>query len=70
MRLGSFVLMATVSMGLAAASADVPRGQFAQAFGQRCQTQQGWCIMSAPAPAGSQCFCPSPNGPVAGQVVR
>jgi hypothetical protein len=70
MRFRSLVLALTTVAGITASTVDESRWQMAQFFGQRCQTGQGWCFMSVPAPLGTQCFCPSPFGPVAGFVVQ
>jgi len=35
---------------------------------QRCFTPQFWCMMPAPAPVGSSCYCQSPYGAVYGIV--
>jgi hypothetical protein len=72
MRLRSVIFAAVVNTMVAGQLADLPRWQLAQqlAFGQRCQTGQGWCFMAAPAPLGSACFCPTPFGAVPGFVVQ
>jgi hypothetical protein len=63
------ILALTAVVGTAAVIAD--RSAFAQvAFGQRCQTSRGICVMSGPAPVGSQCVCPTPVGPLGGFVIQ
>jgi hypothetical protein len=34
--------------------------------GSICVTPRFWCWHQPPGPAGTQCTCPSPYGPVAG----
>jgi hypothetical protein len=34
----------------------------------RCYTQYFWCYLPGYAPVGTSCWCPTPNGPVAGVV--
>lgn len=62
------LVMGSGMLSDAAMSDPVQLAQFV--FGQRCQTGQGWCFMAGPAPVGSQCFCPTPFGPVGGFVVQ
>jgi hypothetical protein len=63
----TILAMATVA-GMAAIA---PNSAFAQvAFGQRCQTSRGICVMTGPAPVGSQCVCPTPVGPLGGFVIQ
>jgi hypothetical protein len=65
------ILAMTAVAGAAALVADTPRSVFAQvSFGQRCQTSRGICVMTAPAPVGSQCVCPTPVGPLNGFVIQ
>jgi hypothetical protein len=68
------VLIALImGSGMLSAASLSPAGrlQLAQfVFGQRCQAAQVWCFMSAPAPVGSGCFCPTPFGPAPGFVVQ
>ncbi len=39
-----------------------------QAPGWTCVTPYGWCSLPYPLYPGTQCFCNSPYGPVAGTV--
>jgi hypothetical protein len=65
------ILAVTAIAGLTATAVNAPFLELAQvAFGQRCQTPQGVCIMGSPAPVNTQCFCPTPFGPVGGFVVQ
>ena len=71
MRTKSLIFALIVNATVAVQAAEAPRLQLAQIiFGQRCQTAQGWCFMAAPAPVGTQCFCPTPFGPAGGFVVQ
>ena len=70
MRLMIFTLLATAVIGIASSSAEVPRLKYAQYFGQRCATQQGWCMMAQPGLVGQVCWCPSPYGPVTGVIIQ
>jgi hypothetical protein len=71
MRWKPIVIALMVNSVAALQVAEAPRWQLAQIiFGQRCQTAQGWCFMAAPAPVGTQCFCPTPFGPAGGFVVQ
>lgn len=40
------------------------------AFGLRCQSQVGICVMGAPGPVGSACYCMTPYGPAQGMIIR
>jgi hypothetical protein len=66
----TFVFAIMVNSIAVAQVADAPRYRLAQLFGQRCQTARGYCFMAAPARVGSQCYCPTPYGPVGGIVVQ
>jgi len=70
MRLTTFALLATIGVGIAGSSAESPRWQLAQYFGQRCATQQGLCFMGQPGLVGQSCWCPTPYGPVPGVIVQ
>ena len=71
MRTRSVVFALIVNATVAAQAGEAPRLQLAQfIFGQRCQTPQAVCFLSAPAPVGTRCFCPTPFGPAPGVVVQ
>jgi hypothetical protein len=38
-------------------------------YGQRCQFMAGICVMGAPGPVGSPCYCMTPYGAAAGTIV-
>jgi hypothetical protein len=71
MRTRSIIFTLIVNAAVAAQAVEAPRLQLAQfIFGQRCQTSQGMCVLGAPAPVGTRCFCPTPFGPAPGAVVQ
>ena len=66
-----FMLLSAVLAGsLTCQAADAPATKFAESLGLRCQTPLGWCPMPAPTRVNNACFCPAPNGSIAGKVVR
>ena len=71
MRTRSVFFALIVNAVVAAQAAEAPQQQLAQfIFGQRCQTPQVVCVLGAPAPVGTRCFCPTPFGPAPGVVVQ
>lgn len=40
----------------------------AQQLSNRCLTPYFWCYIPQYGPAGTPCWCASPNGPVAGRL--
>lgn len=53
-------------------SGNNPRGssELAQQLSTLCVTPRTSCQLKKPAPVGSDCWCATPNGPVAGKVEK
>ncbi len=60
--------LAVVAMAGLLAVGSSASAQFGQQYSQRCVTPQFWCMMQYPLPVGSNCFCPTPYGPVYGRA--
>jgi hypothetical protein len=69
MRGKAFWLGVVLATTLASEGLASPQYQLAQSqLGVRCLTPRGACFLGGPAPMGSACFCPSPQGPIQGRV--
>ncbi len=59
-------LMVLVGMGLAVVASSVRAEVPSHVPGTLCFTKWFWCYAQPPGPPGTNCACPSPQGPIPG----